>query len=80
VFAGAHLTDIVVLVVSADDSIMPQTLEAIRLIQHANVPLVVAVNKCDMFMHNFKQVKQDLLKVLFASFISICLRFISNLC
>lgn len=59
---GAHLTDIVVLVVSADDSIMPQTLEAIRLIQHANVPLVVAVNKCDLFMHNFKQVKSDLLK------------------
>ncbi len=38
---GAHLTDIIVLVVSADDSIMPQTLEALRLIQHANIPLVV---------------------------------------
>ncbi len=57
---GAHLTDIVVLVISADDSIMPQTIEAIRLIQHAQVPLVVAVNKCDLFMHNFRTVKQDL--------------------
>ena len=58
---GAQVTDIVVLVVAADDAIMPQTVEAISHAKNAGVPLVVAINKIDLPSANVQKVKQDLL-------------------
>jgi translation initiation factor IF-2 len=57
---GANVTDIVVLVVAVDDSVKPQTLEAIKHAQNAQVPIIVAINKIDMDESRIGQVKQDL--------------------
>jgi translation initiation factor IF-2 len=58
---GAGVTDIVILVVAADDGVMPQTIEAIRHAKAANAPIIVAINKMDRPDANPQRVRQELL-------------------
>jgi translation initiation factor IF-2 len=57
---GAQLTDIVILVVAADDNVMPQTVEAISHAQAANVPIIIAINKTDKADANPDRIRQQL--------------------
>ncbi|MBQ4317072.1 MAG: translation initiation factor IF-2 N-terminal domain-containing protein, partial [Clostridia bacterium] len=59
---GANLTDVAVLVVAADDGIMPQTVEAINHAKAADVPIIVAMNKMDKYEINPDKVKQELMQ------------------
>jgi len=59
---GANVTDIVILVVAADDGLMPQTIEAINHTKAAGVPMIVAINKCDKPEANPQKVRERLLE------------------
>jgi len=59
---GSKITDIVILVVAANDGIMPQTIEAIQHSKAAKVPIIVAINKCDLPEKNITKIKNDLMK------------------
>ena len=59
---GSKLTDIVVLVVAADDGVKPQTVESIKHAKAANVPIVVAINKCDLPESDPQKIKNQLLE------------------
>ena len=59
---GAQITDIAILVVAADDGVMPQTIEAINHAKAANIPIIVAINKIDLPGANPDRVKQELMK------------------
>lgn len=57
---GAQVTDIVILIVAADDGVMPQTVESIQHARASNVPIIVAVTKCDKPAANLDKVKKEL--------------------
>ncbi len=59
---GSKITDIVVLVVAADDGIKPQTIEAIRHAKAAAVPIIVAINKCDLPEKNISKIKNEMMQ------------------
>ena len=59
---GAQITDIAILVVAADDGVMPQTVEAINHAKAAEIPIIVAVNKIDLPNANIDKIKQDLMQ------------------
>lgn len=59
---GAKITDIVVLVVAADDGVKPQTVEAIKHSKAAKVPIIVAINKCDLPNKNITKIKNELMQ------------------
>ena len=59
---GSKITDIVILVVAADDGIKPQTIEAIKHAKAAKVPIIVAINKCDLPEKNISKIKNEMMQ------------------
>ena len=59
---GSKITDVVVLVVAADDGVKPQTVEAIKHAKAAKVPIIVAINKCDLPEKNISKIKNEMMQ------------------
>ena len=59
---GSKITDIIILVVAADDGIKPQTVEAIKHAKAAKVPIIVAINKCDLPEKNISKIKNEMMQ------------------
>ncbi len=59
---GATVTDVIILVVAATEGVRPQTKECIRIAEQANVPVVVAINKCDLHDANPSRTREELLQ------------------
>ncbi|CAL4322088.1 translation initiation factor IF-2 [Buchnera aphidicola] len=59
---GAQITDIIILIIAADDGVMPQTIEAIKHAQLAQVPIIIAINKIDKNNINIDKIKNELMK------------------
>jgi len=59
---GSKITDIVILVVAADDGVKPQTVEAIKHAKAAKVPIIVAINKCDLPEKNISKIKNEMMQ------------------
>ena len=59
---GAQITDIAILIVAADDGVMPQTVEAINHAKAAGIPIIVAINKIDLPGANVEKIKQELME------------------
>ncbi|NIG99296.1 MAG: translation initiation factor IF-2 [Buchnera aphidicola (Periphyllus acericola)] len=59
---GAQITDIIVLIIAADDGVMPQTIEAIKHAQSVKVPIIIAINKIDKNNININKIKNELMK------------------
>ncbi len=60
---GATVTDVIILVVAATEGVRPQTKECIRIAEQAGVPVVVAINKCDLHDANPTRTREQLLQV-----------------
>jgi small GTP-binding protein len=60
---GATVTDVIILVVAATEGVRPQTKECIRIAEQSNVPIVVAINKCDLHDANPARTREELLQV-----------------
>src|SRR5690606_11821376 len=59
---GANLTDIALIIVAADDGVMPTTIEALRQVQAADVPIIVAANKCDLPTADIAKLERQLME------------------
>ena len=60
---GAQITDVAIIVIAADDGVMPQTKEVIEFVKSANIPMIAAINKIDLNDVSIDRVKQQLMEI-----------------
>lgn len=76
---GATVTDVIILVVAATEGVRPQTKECIRLAEQANVPIVVAINKCDLHDANPSRTREELLQVVLVAMVGLAVMSTASL-